>query len=126
MTGVESSFKLTYLNLSCNKIQNIVSLKLLQQLKVLVLSHNRIVNIKPLIDLGEYSKLETLDLTDNYVGELGQIKLLKIFRNLKHLSFRQLNNESQGSNPICDYDNYLVTCKMNCLSLKTLDGVATD
>ena len=84
------------------------------------------MHIKPLTDLGEYSKLETLDLTDNYIGELGQIKMLKIFRHLKHLSFRQVTNESQGSNPICDFDNYQVTCKMNCLSLKTLDGLAVD
>lgn len=91
-----------------------------------MLSHNRIVHIKPLVDLGEYCKLETLDLTDNYIGELSQIKLLKIFRHLKHLCFRQLTNESQGSNPICDFDNYQVTCKMHCLSLKTLDGLAVD
>lgn len=91
---------------------------------MLVLSHNRIVNIKPLIDLGDYSKLETLDLTDNYIGELGQVKFLNMFRNLKHLSFQHVGNEAQGSNPICDFGNYLVTCKMNCLSLKTIDGLS--
>ena len=48
----------------------------MQQLKTLILSHNRIVSIQPLEELGDYSKLEVIDITDNYVGELGQIKFL--------------------------------------------------
>jgi Leucine-rich repeat (LRR) protein len=60
----------------------------MQQLKTLILSHNRITSIQPLEEMGEYSKLEVLDMIDNYVGELSQIKILQQFRHLKDLSFR--------------------------------------
>jgi hypothetical protein len=73
--------------------------------------------------MGEYSKLEVLDMTDNYVGELGQIKILQQFRHLKELNFRLVGVDSKGSNPLCDLQNYPVTVKMYCLYLKTLDGV---
>lgn len=43
----------------------------MQGLKTLILSHNRITCLKPLEEMGEYSKMEVLDLTDNYIGELG-------------------------------------------------------
>ena len=70
MSSLEPLHQLTKLNLSCNKLQNITGLRLMQNLKVLVLAHNRITSLQPLLDLGEYSKLDTLDLTDNYVAEL--------------------------------------------------------
>lgn len=115
-------YKLTYLNLSCNKIQQIGSFKMLQQLKTLVLSHNRITSILPLEEMGEYCRLEVLEMTDNYVGELSQIKCLQDFKHLKNLSFRKIGEDSKGNNPICDFANYQITVKMYCHSLKHLDG----
>ena len=41
-------------------------------LVTLNLSHNRIVSLMPLGEFAEIAVLETLDLTDNYVGELSK------------------------------------------------------
>ena len=90
MAGVEGLYKLRYLNLSCNKLQSITCLKLLQNLKTLILSHNRITCLRALEEMGDYSKLECLDVTDNYITELSNIKSLSQFRHLKELAFRLL------------------------------------
>ena len=68
------------------------------------------------------AKLEVLDLTDNYIAELSQLKHLQFFQNLKELSFRQKGNDLKGSNPICDIDNYENTVRMFCRHLTCFDG----
>jgi len=78
----------------------------LRQLKTLVLSHNRIVSLQPLAQIADYSKIHTIDLVDNYVGDLSQIKALQGFRNLKDLSFKVVGQDQKGSNPVCDFSNY--------------------
>ena len=74
--------------------------------------------------MGEYAKLERIDLTDNYISELGQVKCLQNFRQLRSLAFRQVGQESKGKNPICDLSNYTITLKMYCLYLSSLDGIS--
>ena len=94
----------------------------MQNLKVLILAHNRITSLQPLLDLGEYSKLDTLDLTDNYVAELSQVKHLAPLRQLRKLMFEKASEKMRGSNPICDLDKYVVTVRMYCLGVQELDG----
>jgi Leucine-rich repeat (LRR) protein len=92
----------------------------MQNLKSLILAHNRITSLQPLKDLGEYSKLETLDLVDNYVSSLNEVKHLSSLRHLRKLLFE--NGKERGSNPICDLDKYGVTVRMYCLGVVELDG----
>ena len=78
------------LNLSCNKLsqigQNLVHFA--TTLRKLILSHNRLVSIQPLqIQSGYNPALEYLDLNDNYIGELDQIKFLQGYTNLRELIF---------------------------------------
>ena len=58
-----------------------------KSLKVLNLSHNRIVSLAAMKELADISVLEVIDLTDNYIGELSHIKSLQNFRNLREISF---------------------------------------
>jgi len=75
MSGLEALRSLETLNLSCNKITQIFCMQnIARSLKHLNLSHNRIVSLTPLGDFAEISVLESLDLTDNYVGELSHVK----------------------------------------------------
>lgn len=75
MSGLENLRWLETLNMSCNKISQIFNLQnLTKSLKSLNLSHNRIVSLVPLRDFAEFSVLESLDLTDNYIGELDHVK----------------------------------------------------
>jgi len=73
MSGLETLCHLKHVNLSCNKISQIFSVEhLARSLRSLNLSHNRIVSILPLQDLAlsKEAVLSSLDLTDNYIGEL--------------------------------------------------------
>ena len=71
MAGIEELHSLVELNISCNKLQQIHSLhRSCRTLRTLILSHNRIINLGPLSEIAEDSRLEKLDLTDNYIGEL--------------------------------------------------------
>lgn len=75
MSGLENLSSLETLNLSCNKITQIFSMQnVARSLKTLNLSHNRITSLIPLGEFAEISCLESLDLTDNYIGELSHIK----------------------------------------------------
>jgi Leucine-rich repeat (LRR) protein len=88
MSGLENLNKLEKLNLSCNKITQIIGIKqMAKSLKVLNLSHNRIVSLYALKEFSEISVLEIIDLTDNYIGELSHIKSLQHFRNLREIFF---------------------------------------
>ena len=88
MSGLESLNRLETLNLSCNKITQIFSMaNVARTLVTLNLSHNRIVSLMPLGGFAEIAVLETLDLTDNYVGELSNIKQLSKFAHLRTLAF---------------------------------------
>ena len=66
--------------------------------------------------------LESLDLVDNYVGELHQLRHLAKFVTLTELLFRVEGKESKGSNPICDIADYKMSAQITCGHLKMLDG----
>ena len=74
MAGVESLTSLTSLNLSCNRITQISLTSRL--IKKVNLSHNRIVSLEPLTNMAYESALQELDLTDNFIGDINQIKVL--------------------------------------------------
>ena len=76
----------------------------------------------PLGEFAEISVLETLDLTDNYVGELSHVKQLSKFAKLTTLAFQKAGDQSKGSNPICDFVNYKDTVQMYLPYLSVLDG----
>ena len=123
MSGLESLQRLTNLNLSCNKITQIFAMaNVARTLKVLNLSHNRIVSLNPLGEFAEIAALEVLDLTDNYIGELANIRHLSKFAHLSQLSFQKAGDASKGSNPICDFVNYRDTVQMYLPRLAWLDG----
>lgn len=73
-------------------------------MRKLILSHNRIVSLQPLgISLGYAPALEYLDLNDNFIGELDQVKHLQSLTNLRELIFE---SGQTGTNPMCDFENY--------------------
>ena len=69
------------------------------------------------------SVLSSLDLTDNYIGELNQLKAIQSFKCLTDLSFRKVKDPCKGSNPICDFSNYESCIKMFVVNLAILDGI---
>lgn len=88
MSGLEGLRQLESLNMSCNKLTRIFCLaNISRTLKHLNLSHNRIVSLMPMEEFADISVLEVLDLTDNYIGELTNIKALSKYGNLRELSF---------------------------------------
>ena len=64
------------------------------------------------------SVLQTLDLTDNYVGDLAQVGNLQNLSCMTSLSFAS----KHGSNPICDFENYSDAISHYLPQVKTLDG----
>jgi Leucine-rich repeat (LRR) protein len=87
-------------------------------LRKLVLSHNRLVNLQPLSSLAG-PVLEHLDLNDNYVGELDQVKNLQCLTSLREVAFQTGNT---GTNPMCDFENYEEAVRMYLPQLTKLDG----
>ena len=58
MSGLEDLNKLEHLNLSCNKITQIIGIRqMAKSLKVLNLSHNRIVSLAAMKELADISVL---------------------------------------------------------------------
>ena len=91
-------------------------------MKSLNLSHNRIVSLVPFGEFAEVSVLETLDLTDNYIGELEHVRHLSKYKQLRNVSFQKAGDETKGSNPICDFVNYNDTVRMYLPNLAIIDG----
>jgi len=63
--------------------------------------------------------LEYLDLNDNYLGELDQIKYLQGYTNLRELVFQGAQN---GTNPMCDFENYEEAVRLFLPQVTKLDG----
>lgn len=88
MSGLESLQSLRNLNLSCNKLTQVFSLANISKTLVSMnLSHNRIVSLAAMAEFAEIAALEELDLTDNYIGELANLRYLTKFAHLRQLSF---------------------------------------
>ena len=91
MAGVEELPLLKRLNLSCNLLTEVTSLKALTQLEVLNLSHNRIEKLDRLMELarggGAGSTLRELDLNDNLIADIDQLAYLSGIRSLESAVF---------------------------------------
>jgi hypothetical protein len=74
--------------------------------------------------MGDMANLTKLELNDNFISELGQVKHLGNLRKLHDLVFRYTGQEFKGKNPICDLQNYTVTVKMYCMYLRSFDGLS--
>jgi hypothetical protein len=68
------------------------------------------------------SVLQVIDLTDNYVDDLSQLKILQSFRYLSDVSFRHSSDHTKGSNPICDQPQYTAFIAHCVPNLRLLDG----
>jgi len=111
------------LNLSCNKIAQISGLKAISgSLKVLNLSHNRVLSLQHIGEIASTSTLEVLDLTDNCIGDPSQLRCLQGLRFLRELAFRKIDDPSKGSNPICDLPSYAPTVARYASRIERLDG----
>ncbi len=86
-------------------------------LKELILSHNRITSLAYFRDLLD-SHIEILDLNDNYIGELKEIQTLNSLKRLDSIIFQF----KQGSNPMCDFENYSDAVRMYLPQATKIDG----
>jgi chromosome segregation ATPase len=111
--------KLTALNLSCNLLSNISGIEYLISLEEVNLSHNKITNIDAFNLLSDNSQaLRSIDLRDNLIQSLNQVIYLRGFSNLEIL----ILNEKDGTNPICQNENYFDFIHDHLTSLKLLDS----
>jgi Leucine-rich repeat (LRR) protein len=113
------------LNMSCNKIVNICGLEsMMGSLEKLVLGHNRIASLgyfKKLVVNGQVApNLTTIDLNDNYIGELAQVEHLKQIASLQDLTFQNKNS----NNPMCDFENYQEAVLHHLPQISKLDGTS--
>lgn len=76
------------------------------------------MNLQPLAALAG-GTLEHLDLNDNYIGELEQLRHLAGLGNLRELIFQGGQN---GTNPLCDFENYEEAVRLQLPSLARLDS----
>ena len=58
-------------------------------------------------------------MNDNYLGELDQIKYLQGYTNLRELIFQGAQN---GTNPMCDFENYEEALRLFLPQVTKLDG----
>ena len=58
-------------------------------------------------------------MNDNYLGELDQIKYLQGYTNLRELVFQGAQN---GTNPMCDFENYDEAVRLFLPQVTKLDG----
>lgn len=127
MGNLEGMRGLEVLNLSCNKITQISNLQpFAQTLRKLILSHNRILSLA-VFNSGPHSApmlaLEYLDLKDNYIGQLDEVKNLESLVSLKELYFQNVNSTTNTlSNPVCDFENYEEAVRLYLPNLAILDG----
>lgn len=70
------------------------------------------------------SKLEIIELIDNFVSDVNNIRVFYGgFKNLKELSFQQSGANLKGSNPMCDSNQYEINIKTFCSTISKIDGV---
>ena len=75
-------------------------------LRRLILAHNRISSLhyfSTIIENGQSAPhLTLIDLSDNYIADVQQVKYFRPIISLKELLFQQ----NDSSNPICDLPSY--------------------
>ncbi|KAL3681491.1 hypothetical protein R1sor_024447 [Riccia sorocarpa] len=119
MGGLLTLSQLQILNLSCNCIEEIKDLQGLHALEKLVLSHNRIKSLHGLSAVnGPSYSLRILDLQDNRVGCISELRVLTGCRHLKELSF----SRGDYANPICQSPAYISSVIASAPHLYKLDG----
>ncbi|KAI9138031.1 hypothetical protein BKA69DRAFT_1031798 [Paraphysoderma sedebokerense] len=100
------------LDLTDNDIRDFTNFPLLTRLRNLLLSNNRISKLDPLVSKS-IPKLETLVLTNNQIGELGEIDALSGFRDMWLLSL--------AGNPVTKKKHYREYVIWRVPSLRVLD-----
>jgi hypothetical protein len=118
--GISKLSNLRVLDLSCNRLRAIGGLEGLTSLQRLVLAYNAIHSLEGLraIDGPNYD-LRALDLTDNRVNNIQEVRHLQGCVKLEDLKFR----EQHLCNPICSHPTYAAVVAASCgTSLRTLDG----
>jgi Leucine-rich repeat (LRR) protein len=100
------------LSLAHNNLREVPPLECLSGLKELKLNHNKLAHIPS--HLVYNSRLELLDLGNNYIRETTDLALLASLLHLRHVNL-------QG-NPICNDLHYEDTVKRTMVRLKILDG----
>lgn len=123
---IEECNNLEFLNLSNNKINNLIPLACLVQLTYLNLSNNLIASLEGLQIL---ENLETLDLSGNFISSHDTLYSISGLSKLKHLLFQDPNNEQ--TNPICRNHNYKSQIlnmfpKLHSLDREILHGTGSD
>ena len=120
MSGLRGLRELQTLNLASNKLQAVGDLEDLTSLRRLVLSYNRITDISGLAALNQpgESGLDTIDLRDNLLHPLAQLKHFRKCRHLRHLVLH-LNGKS---NPVCANTHYVPSIRRVAPRLISLDG----
>lgn len=81
-----------HLNLSCNRITQVQGLDgMIGSLRRLVLSHNRIASLQyfsTIVQNGQSAPhLVTIDLNDNYIGDIQQVRHFRPIISLKEVIF---------------------------------------
>ncbi|KAL2620408.1 hypothetical protein R1flu_000613 [Riccia fluitans] len=119
MGGLSTLSQLQVLNLSCNQIEEIRDLQGLWALEKLVLSHNHIRSLLGLSALnGPRYSLRILDLQDNRIECILELRVLTGCRRLKELSFSRDNY----TNPVCHSLAYISSVIASVPHLYKLDG----
>ncbi|CAM6092318.1 unnamed protein product [Calypogeia fissa] len=121
MEGLTALCQLQVLNLSCNRIAEIKDVQALRNLTKLLLSHNRIECLSGLSSMhGPRYALQLLDMRDNVVSSLAELKVLAGCVNLRELVFSWGNH----SNPVCQTLAYKSAAVAAVPQILKLDGQA--
>eukprot|EP01028_Stygiella_incarcerata_P006478 TRINITY_DN2642_c0_g2_i1.p1 TRINITY_DN2642_c0_g2~~TRINITY_DN2642_c0_g2_i1.p1 ORF type:complete len:1055 (-),score=312.29 TRINITY_DN2642_c0_g2_i1:139-3303(-) len=111
ITGVEALPNLIELNLSHNRIVDMTGLARCEKLKILKLGFNKI----KLVECIEHIRpLEVLDLEENLVGEVSDIRSISLLVNLKAVNL--------SGNPVTKLPSYAISCRNLLPRIQFLDG----
>ena len=118
----EKLWDLIILNLSCNSIKQAPNLKNFWMLKIIDLSHNRITDLSPFLELSvKKNWLAEINLDDNMISDIDQVGYLSKFLNLTKIQFQ--DKKRSTDNPIWELSNYSQMVCTYLAQLKELDGV---
>eukprot|EP00959_Pyramimonas_sp_CCMP1952_P387022 8111052-Pyramimonas_sp.AAC.1 len=116
--GLDGLHQLRFLNLSSNRLTAVSGLEANARLERLVLSHNYISLLAGLqVFQGQRSSLSVVDLRDNRVASMQELRVLSGIARLKDLRI----SGSHASNPVCSIPNFRDTLLATIPQLKILD-----